>query len=159
MDILDFKEGDFRNLRNFLGYFATARYEGATDDQVVTFWVAGSKPHERKQVLDEAKALLAFVPFPRAFLQRIANRYFPTEDFAKEWLTRIRSLVKSVRVEGEEARQEARARYPSSLGQFPNREYLDAQTKYFMDYYQPSSKKPGKPRWKESGKSHNDSSQ
>lgn len=115
MDILDFKEGEYRNLIQFFGYFASVRdYRPVEDEAVVKYYVAVSKPHIRKKVLDEAKLLLTVDPFPEKFVSRKANLFFNHDpEEARAWLAEMRKLIKSVRVEGQEAREKAiRAVYP-----------------------------------------------
>ena len=89
-------EPQYENLYSFLSAeFADADLEGKTDEEVVRNCTTSNLVEWHRTIIAEGRTALDSSSFPWGQVGDYANRYFETEQAARQWLIQILNQLES----------------------------------------------------------------
>lgn len=75
---------EFPDLQGLLVRFID--YDNRTDEQIFQIFLDETPDRERRTIIEQGRAFLSQRELPFSLIQSRANRYFPTDEAACDWL-------------------------------------------------------------------------
>jgi hypothetical protein len=84
---------EFPDLQGLLARFID--YDNRTDEQIFAIFLGETPDGERRTIIEQGRSFLSQRELPVSLIQSRANRYFPTDEAARDWLAELLRRIES----------------------------------------------------------------